>query len=122
MLGFEQGFVALDVDVDVGLVELGDGVDAVGAAGQVGGGELDGPAVLVAEIDDFLGVGGDEDVIELRAGLRCGVDPSEHGSASDSAEDLARETGGGEAGGDDAEDAGVVGWLHNHRFAWFGLG
>ena len=36
VFGFEEGFVALDVDVDVGGDELGDGVDAVGAAGEVG--------------------------------------------------------------------------------------
>ena len=36
VLGFEEGFVALDVDVDVGVDLLGDGVDAVGAAGEIG--------------------------------------------------------------------------------------
>ena len=36
VLGFEERFVALDVDVDVGVNVLGDGVDAVGAAGEVG--------------------------------------------------------------------------------------
>lgn len=35
MCGFEEGFVALDVDVDVSVDQLGDGVDAVGAAGEV---------------------------------------------------------------------------------------
>ena len=68
MFGLEEGLVALDVDVDVGGDELGDGVDAVGAAGEIGRGELDGPVVLVAEVGDFVGVGGDEDVVELRAG------------------------------------------------------
>ena len=33
---FEEGFVALDVDVDVGGDLEGDGVDAVGAAGEIG--------------------------------------------------------------------------------------
>ena len=36
VFGLEEGFVALDVDVDIGVDELGDGVDAVGAAGEVG--------------------------------------------------------------------------------------
>ena len=36
MFGFKEGFVALDVDVDVGVDLLGDGVDAVGAAGEIG--------------------------------------------------------------------------------------
>ena len=36
MFGFEERFVTLDVDVDIGGDQLGDGVDAVGAAGEVG--------------------------------------------------------------------------------------
>src|SRR5439155_14192123 len=63
VLGFEEGLVALDVDVDVGWELLRDGVDAVGAAGQVGGGELDRPVVLLAEIGDFFGFGGDDDAV-----------------------------------------------------------
>ena len=115
MFGAEEGFVALDVDVDVGVEDLGDGVEAVGAAGKVGRGELEGPVVLAAEGGDLLGVGGDEDAVELRTFL-CGlVDPGEHGSACDLAEDLARQAGGGEAGGDDAEDGLVQGW---HLFLW----
>ena len=39
--GRKQRLVALDVDVDIGVVELGDGVKAVGAAGEIGRGELD---------------------------------------------------------------------------------
>ena len=35
VFGFEEGFVALDVDVDVGVDMLSDGVDPVGAAGEV---------------------------------------------------------------------------------------
>ena len=108
VFGLEEGFVALDVDVDVGGDELGDGVKAVGAAGEVGRGELEGEVVLAAEVGDFFGVGGDEDVAELRA-VFCGfVDPGEHGFAGDDAEDLAREARRGEACGDDAED-GVKG-------------
>ena len=36
VLGLEEGFVALDVDIDVGRDLLGYGVDAVGAAGEIG--------------------------------------------------------------------------------------
>jgi len=36
VLGLEEGFVALDVDVDVGVDELRDGVEAVSAAGEIG--------------------------------------------------------------------------------------
>src|ERR1039458_8328705 len=38
-----------------------DRVHAVGAAGQIGRGELDGEAELVAESDDFIGVSSDDD-------------------------------------------------------------
>ena len=36
VLVLEEGFVALDVDVDVGVDELRDGVEAVGATGEIG--------------------------------------------------------------------------------------
>jgi len=52
VFGVEKGFVALDVDVDGRVVELGDGVEAVGAAGKVRGGENAGPAVVAAESFD----------------------------------------------------------------------
>jgi hypothetical protein len=104
VFGFEEGFVALDVDINVGGEVLGDGVDAVGAAGQVGGGELHGPVVLAAEVGYFVGVGGDDDTVELRAG-GCGfVDPGEHGAAGDDAKDFTGEACGGESGGNDSED------------------
>jgi len=112
VLGFEEGLVALDVDVDVGGDFLRDGVDAVGAAGQVGGGELDGPVVLEAEVGYFVGVGGDDDAIELGAGGGGFVDPGEHGAAGDGAKDFSGKARGGETGGDDAESAeGLAGWI-----------
>jgi hypothetical protein len=102
VLGFEQGFVALDVDVDVGVDQLGDGVDAVGAAGQVRGRELDWPVVALAEFGYFFGVGGDDDLVELGAGGGGLVDPREHGAAGDDTKNFTGEPGGGEACGDDA--------------------
>jgi hypothetical protein len=104
VLRLEEGFVALDVDVDVGVDVARYGVDAVGAAGEVGRGELDGPVVAVAEVGDFVGVGGDEDAVELRAGGGSLEDPGEHGAAGDGAEDLAGETRGGQASRNNAED------------------
>ena len=104
VLGLEEGFVALDVDVDGGVVELGYGVEAVGAGGEIGRGHLDGPGVAGAEVGYLFGVGGDEDAVELGAGAGGFVDPGEHGAAGDGAEDLAGEPGGGEAGGNDSED------------------
>jgi len=104
VFGFEEGFVALDIDVDVGGELLRDGVDAVGSAAEVGGGELDGPVIFMAEVGDFFGVRGDDDAGELRAGAGGFVDPGEHGAAGDGAKDFASQTRGGEAGGNDAED------------------
>ena len=49
----------------------------------VGRGELDGPVVAVAEVGDFVGVGGDEDAVELRAGGGGFEDPGEHGAPGD---------------------------------------
>jgi hypothetical protein len=106
VLGFEEGFVALDVDVDVGGDLLGDGVNAVGAAGQGGGGELDRPVVLMTEVGYFFGVGGDDDSVELGAGAGGFEDPGEHGAAGDGAKDFTGEAGRGKARGDDAEDVG----------------
>jgi hypothetical protein len=103
---FEEGLVALDVDVDVGGDFLSDGVDAVGAAGQVGGRELDGPVVLTAELGYFFGVGGDDDAVELRAGGGGVEDPGEHRPAGDEAKDFTGEARGRETGRDDAEDGG----------------
>ena len=106
VLGFKERLVALDVDVDVSWKLLGDGVDAVGSAWEVGGGELDGPVVFVAEIGDLFGVCGNNNAGELRAGDGGFVDPGEHGTAGDGTKDFARQARGGEAGRDDAEDGG----------------
>ena len=105
VFGTEQRLVALDVDVDVGIVKLRDGVDAVSAAGEIGGGELHGAVELMAEGDDFVGVGGDQDAVELRAGARGFNHPREQRLAGDLTQHLARQAGGGEAGRNDAEDA-----------------
>jgi hypothetical protein len=102
MLGPQQRFVSLDVDVDVRGAGERDGVDAVGAAEQVGAGHHAGPAIAAAKRGDFVGVGGDDEGIELIAGAGGGVDPGEHGVSGDLAQHFARQPGGGEAGGNDA--------------------
>ena len=61
--------------------------------------------VAVAEVGDFVGVGGDDYVAELGAGDGGLVDPGQHGAAGDGAKDLAGEAGGGEACGNDAKGA-----------------
>src|ERR1039458_8328706 len=80
-----------------------DSVNAVGAAGQIGRGELDGEAELVAESDDFIGVSSDDDLVELRAGAGGVDNPGEQRATGDLAKDLARQAGGGETSGNDAE-------------------
>ena len=102
MFGLEKGFVALDVDVDVGWELLGNGVDAVGSALEAGWGELDGPVIFAAEFGDLFGVCCDDDAGELRACGCCFVDPGEHRAAGDGAKDFPRQARGGEAGRDDA--------------------
>lgn len=109
VIGREERLVALDVEVDVGADGLGDGVDAVGAAGAVGGGEDGGDAAGLAEVEDLVGVGGDEDTVEKGAGAGGAIDPGDHGVAGDFAEDFAGEAGGTEAGGNDGEDVTEVG-------------
>lgn len=62
----------------------------------------------MAEVGDLVGVGGDEDAIELGAGAGGVVDPGEHGASGEIAEDFAGETRGGQTGGDDAEDGRLL--------------
>ncbi len=104
MAGREERLVALDVDVDVGGDGLGDGVDAVGAAGAVLGGEDGARSKGLRVVEDFIGVSGDEDLIEEGAGAGGAIDPGEHGLAGDFAENFAGQAGGAEAGGDDGEN------------------
>ncbi len=118
VLGFEEGFVALDVDVDFCIDELRDGVDAVGSAGKVGRSELDGPVVLAAKICDLVRVRSDEEGVELRAGSGGLIDPGEHGASGDGAEDFAGKAGGGEARWDDSKDSELLfaaGRIKYHR-------
>ena len=89
----EQRFVALDVDVDVRIVKLRHDVEAVGAAGQIGRRELHGDVDPAAEVGDLLRVGGDEDLVELRAGARGIDDPGEQGTAGYLTEEFAGKAG-----------------------------
>ena len=64
-----------------------------------------GPAAGVAEGLDFFGVGGDDYIVEGGAGFGRSVDPGEERLAGDGEQDFAGEAGGGQAGGDDSDDA-----------------
>ena len=57
----------------------------------------------MAEIGDFVGVGGDDDTGELGAGAGGFVDPGEHGTTGDDAKDFTGKPCGGKACGYDAE-------------------
>ena len=105
VLGTEERLVGLDVDVDLGRVLESDGVDAIGAAVKRGRSEDGGPAVGAAKGHDFVAVGGDEEVVKLRAGAGGFVHPGEHGTAGDDAQNLPRQSRAAEAGGNDAERA-----------------
>ena len=67
---------------------------------------MDGPVVLMAEVGYFVGVGGDNDAVELGAGTGGLEDPCQHWFACYGAKDFTGQARGGEARGDDAEDSG----------------
>jgi hypothetical protein len=110
MLGADERLVSLDIDVDVGGNRLGDGVYAVGAARAILWSEDGGKAVLLCEGEDFVGVGRDEDLLKKRAGPCGAINPADHRLSGDFAEDLARQARGAESRGDDADNAGLVGF------------
>lgn len=102
----QERLVALDVDVDICWMSLRNGVDAIGAGGEIGAGENRRPIVGDAQGEDFVGVSGDEDLVKLRAGTGGVIDPAEHRTSSDLAQNLAGQAGGGQASRDDPESAG----------------
>lgn len=109
MLRLDEGFVALDINVDIGWNLLGDGLNTIGSAGKAGGGHLEGPAAVSTKIGDLLGVGGDDGGGEAWATKGGFVDPGEHGLPGDGSKNFSGKAGGGEACGDNAEHA--RGWL-----------
>lgn len=101
MRGLDEGFVALDIDDDVGRsADQVEGLaDAVGAALVVGS-RHDGLAAKRGDgIVDALVVGGDIDAVEDRSYLL--IDALDDGVAAQDGERLAREARRGEARGDD---------------------
>lgn len=94
MFGAEERLVALDVDVDIGVVELGYGVETVRAASEIRGGEFDGDIEAAAEIDNLFGVGSDDDLVELRADASGVDDPGEERPPRDFTQNFARQAGG----------------------------
>jgi hypothetical protein len=112
----QERLVALHVDVDVRIDALRDGMDAVRATGKIGRCDLHRDTQPAAERNHFVGVRGDQDLIELLARAGSIDHPGEQGAAGYLAEDLAGQTAGGEAGGDDAEGAYGGRWV-GHSWA-----
>ena len=75
---------------------------------QSSGVKTAGSRVLLGEVEDLVGVGSDEDLVEQGAGAGGAIDPGDHGLAGNFAEDLAGQARGAEAGGDDGEDVAKV--------------
>src|SRR6202022_1957680 len=68
MFGAEERLVALDIDVDFGVDELGNGVNSIRSAGQIGRGHFAGNIKLAAKGGDLFGVCGDNGGVELGTG------------------------------------------------------
>lgn len=114
--GLEEWFVGLDVDVDVGRDLASYGKEAVAAAGEIGRGHQAAPVARGTELGDLFGVGRDDDFVELRAAEGGFNNPGQERLAAEIAEDLARQARGGEARGDDSEDARV--WVVHRCSGW----
>jgi hypothetical protein len=120
--GLNEGLVALDVEVNFGGDLLRDSEEAVGTAGEIGRGHQAGPAVQIAKLLDLGGVGGDDDLVETRASLGGAIDPCEQRLAGELAEDFAGQARGGQACGNDSQDASGAGvsWFGGEREVWDG--
>ena len=106
-----HGFIALDVEVNIGCNRLRYLVHPLGAAAMRGGGHLGLPAMALAGFHDFVGVGGDDHVAVMQQGrgADCVVNPADQEFAGNFAQRFARQPGGGQTGGDDGNGS--------HRFS-----
>ena len=82
----QEGFVPLDVDVDLGRDLLGNRMQTVGSAGQSRGCHAPGPAAILAELGDLVGVHGDYEPVNLWTGKGGFIDTLQKGLACDFAE------------------------------------
>jgi len=117
--GLEEGFVGLDVDVDVGGDLASYGEEAVAATGEIGRGHQATPVARGTELGDLFGVGCDDDLVGLakfRAAEGGFNNPGKERLAAESAEHLAGEARGGETRGNDSEDARV--WVVHRCSGW----
>ena len=108
LLGLCHRLVTLDVDVDVRYCGLGDLVHPLGAAAVLGGSHARVPLVAPAYVHDFVGIGGDDDVIEQRGGLDRVVHAPEQRLSRDVAQHLSRQARRGQPGWNDGN--GFHGW------------
>ena len=105
-----HGFIALDVQVNIGGHGLRHFVHPLRAAAMRGGGHLGLPAVTLAGLHDFIGISGDDHVIEQSSAVNRLVDPANQEFSGNLAQRFARQPGGGETGGDDGDDSHGL-WL-----------
>lgn len=116
VLGARQRLVALHVDVHICINCLRDLVHPIRAAAMLVRGHARVPAVLAANIQDFLRVGGDNHVGEHGRGLRGVIDTVEHCAPVDLAKNLARQARRGNTGRNNGDR------FHPHSFhgqRWF---
>lgn len=104
--GFEEGFVALDIDdVSGGLALVGGFGDAVSTGGVIGAGSDGAGSDGVAEVGDAVIVGGDDEFIEFLAEGDAFENVLEEGLAEKGMEGLSGEASRGPAGRDDSNDS-----------------
>ena len=106
-----HGFVALDVQINIGCNRLRYFVHPLGAATVRGGGHLGLPAVALADIHNFIGVSGDDHVagMQQRRGTNGFVNPANQEFPGNFAQRFARQPGGSQTCGDDGDGS--------HRFS-----
>ena len=98
-----HGFIALDVQVNIGCNGLRYFVHPLGAAAVRAGSHLRLPAVALRDFHDFIGIGGDDHIIEQSRGADRVVNPANQKFSGNLAQRFARQPGGGQTGGDDCD-------------------
>jgi hypothetical protein len=109
-------FIALHVDVHVGIDGLRDLVNTVSAAAMIRRGQADTPTVVAAYRRDLFGVGGDDDVMQCRAGSSRPINVRQHGRAVDVAQNLEGEPGRSEPCGYDGNGFHPASLLARYKF------
>ena len=97
----DQRLIALHVDIDIGGLAAGNFVYSLRAAAVRTRSHLRLPAMGAANLQDFLGIGRDDDLRQQRRRSHRLVDDSDQRFACNLAQHLARQTRGSQAGRND---------------------